>query len=59
MIFDCNTWAVYDAWWCEIKQKILHAGWGRAESKDSYSLLSGGYCGEDEFISEETVNVIT
>ena len=25
----------------------------------TYLLLSGGYCGEDEFISEEAVNVIT
>ena len=25
---------------------------------DSYLFLSGGYCGEDEFISEEAVNVI-
>ena len=30
-----------------------------SESNDSYSLLSGGYCGEDELISEEAVNVIT
>ena len=29
-----------------------------SESNDSYLLLSGGYCGEDEFISEEAVNVI-
>ena len=29
-----------------------------SESNDSYLLLSGGYCGEDEFISEEVVNVI-
>lgn len=27
-----------------------------SESNDSYSLLSGGYCGEDEFISEEAVS---
>lgn len=27
-------------------------------SVHSYLLLSGGYCGEDEFISEEAVNVI-
>ena len=26
-----------------------------SESNDSYLLLSGGYCGEDEFISEEAV----
>lgn len=25
----------------------------------NYLLLSGGFCGEDEFISEEAVNVIT
>ena len=25
----------------------------RSQSNDSYLLLSGGYCGEDEFISEE------
>ena len=30
----------------------------RSQSNDSYLLLSGGYCGEDEFISEEAVNVI-
>ena len=30
-----------------------------SESNDSYLLLSGGNCGEDEFISEEAVNVIT
>ena len=29
-----------------------------SESNDSYLLLFGGYCGEDEFISEEAVNVI-
>ena len=29
-----------------------------SKSNDSYLLLSGGYCGEDESISEETVNVI-
>ena len=29
-----------------------------SQSNDSYLLLSGGYCGEDEFISEEAVNVI-
>ena len=29
-----------------------------SESNDSNLLLSGGYCGEDEFISEEAVNVI-
>ena len=29
-----------------------------SESNDSDSFLSGGYCGEDEFISEEAVNVI-
>ena len=28
------------------------------EKMDSYLLLSGGYCGEDEFISEEAVNII-
>ena len=27
-------------------------------SLDSYLLLSGGYCGEDEFIQKEAVNVI-
>ena len=26
-----------------------------SESNDSYLLLSGGYCGEDEFISKEAV----
>ena len=30
-----------------------------SESNHSYLLLSGGYCGEDEFILEEAVNVIT
>ena len=25
---------------------------------DSYLLLSGGYCGEDEFLQKEAVNVI-
>ena len=29
-----------------------------SESNDSYLLLSGGYCGEDEFLPEEAVNVI-
>ena len=29
-----------------------------SESNDSYLLLSGGYCGEDEFISEEALNDI-
>ena len=29
-----------------------------SKSNDSYLLLFGGYCGEDEFISEEAVNVI-
>ena len=28
------------------------------ESNDSYLLLSGGYCGEDDFLPEEAVNVI-
>ena len=27
-----------------------------SQSNDSYLLLSGGYCGEDEFISEEAVS---
>jgi len=26
-----------------------------SEGNDSYLLLSGGYCGEDEFISKEAV----
>lgn len=30
----------------------------RSQSNDSYLLLSRGNCGEDEFISEEAVNVI-
>ena len=29
-----------------------------SESNDSYLLLSGGFCGEDEFISEEALNDI-
>lgn len=29
-----------------------------SESNDSYLLLSGGFCGEDEFISEEVLNDI-
>jgi len=29
-----------------------------SQSNDSYLLLSGGYCGEDEFIQKEAVNVI-
>ena len=29
-----------------------------SESNDSYLLLSGGFCGEDEFISEESLNDI-
>ena len=29
-----------------------------SESNDSYLLLSRGYCGEDEFISEEALNDI-
>ncbi len=29
-----------------------------SEGNDSDLFLSGGYCGEDEFISEEAVNVI-
>ena len=27
-----------------------------SESNDSYLLLSGGYCGEDEFLSKEAVS---
>jgi len=30
----------------------------RPQSNDSYLFLSRGYCGEDEFISEDAVNVI-
>lgn len=29
-----------------------------SESNDSYLFLSGGFCGEDEFISEEALNDI-
>jgi hypothetical protein len=29
-----------------------------SESNDSYLFLSGGFCGEDEFISEEALNII-
>ena len=29
-----------------------------SESNDSYLLLSGGFCGEDEFILEEVLNDI-
>ena len=29
-----------------------------SESNDSYLLLSGSYCGEDDFLPEEAVNVI-
>jgi len=48
---------------------VIYTGAGRrgekstcrrsSESNHSYLLLSGGYCGEDEFILEEAVNVIT
>ena len=29
-----------------------------SESNDSYLFLSGGFCGEDKFISEEALNDI-
>ena len=40
----------------EVK-KALAAGVPKATIL-TYLLLSGGFCGEDEFISEEAVNVI-
>ena len=29
-----------------------------SESNDSYLLLSGGYCGENEIVPQEAINVI-
>ena len=43
----------------EVEQKEeVKTGRRSSESNDSYLLLSGGYCGEDEFISEEALNDI-
>ena len=43
----------------EQKEEVKKAlGCRSSESNDSYLLLSGGFCGEDEFISEEALNDI-
>ncbi len=44
----------------EVEQKEeVKKHWCRSsENNDSYLLLSGGFCGEDEFISEEALNDI-
>ena len=37
---------------------VIYAGAerGSEEGNDSYLFLSGGYCGEDEFLSKEAVS---